>query len=42
MPQIRRDPGFATFINTFGCRPEDQAEVVRIKVDVSISSHRRM
>jgi quinol monooxygenase YgiN len=34
MPEIRRDPGFATFINTFRCRPEDQDEVVRINVEI--------
>ena len=34
MPEIRRDPGYATFINTFRCRPQDQEEVVRINVDI--------
>jgi heme-degrading monooxygenase HmoA len=34
MPLIRSDGAYATFINTFRCRPEDQAEVVRINVDI--------
>ena len=34
MPEIRRNPGFATYINTFRCRPEDQDEVVRINVEI--------
>jgi heme-degrading monooxygenase HmoA len=34
MAEIRCDPGFATFINTFRCRPRDQDEVVRINVDI--------
>ena len=34
MPEIRRDPRFATFINTFRCRPQDQDEVVRINVEI--------
>jgi heme-degrading monooxygenase HmoA len=34
MPEIRRGPGYATFINTFRCRPQDQEEVVRINVDI--------
>ena len=34
MPEIRRDSGFATFINTFRCEPRDQDEVVRINVEI--------
>jgi heme-degrading monooxygenase HmoA len=34
MPEIRSDPGFATFINTFRCQPRDQDEVVRINVEI--------
>jgi heme-degrading monooxygenase HmoA len=34
MPEIRSAGSYATFINTFRCRPEDQAEVVEINVDI--------
>ena len=34
MPEIRSDAEYATFINTFRCRPADQDEVVRINVDI--------
>ena len=34
MPEIRTAPAYATFINTFRCRPEHQAEVVQINVDI--------
>ena len=34
MPEIRPAAEYATFINTFRCRPANQAEVVRINVDI--------
>jgi heme-degrading monooxygenase HmoA len=34
MPEIRTAAAYATFINTFRCRPEHQAEVVQINVDI--------
>ena len=34
MPEIRSAAGYATFINTFRCRPAHQAEVVQINVDI--------
>jgi len=34
MPEIRPAPAYATFINTFRCPPEHQAEVVQINIDI--------
>jgi heme-degrading monooxygenase HmoA len=34
MPRIDQDAGYATFINTFHCRPEHQDEVVGINVEI--------
>ena len=34
MPEISRDAGYATFINTFRCEPPDQDEVVRINIEI--------
>jgi quinol monooxygenase YgiN len=34
MPEIRPNEGYATFINTFRCRPANQPEVVQINVDI--------
>ena len=34
MPEIVAGARYATFINTFRCRPSDQDEVVRINVDI--------
>lgn len=34
MSTIRTDGAYATFINTFRCRPEHQDEVVRLNVDI--------
>lgn len=34
MPAIVPDAPYATFINTFRCRPENQDEVVRINIDI--------
>ena len=34
MPEIRPEAEYATFINTFRCRPADQDEVVQINVDI--------
>jgi quinol monooxygenase YgiN len=34
MPEIRSRAKYATFINTFRCRPADQDEVVQINVDI--------
>ncbi len=34
MPTIVTNPGYVAFINTFRCRPDDQAEVVRIDIDI--------
>jgi hypothetical protein len=34
MAEIVAGAGYATFINTFGCEPSDQDEVVRINVDI--------
>jgi quinol monooxygenase YgiN len=34
VPEIIRDPDYATFINVFRCRPADQDEVVRINVEI--------
>ena len=34
MPEIRPAAEYATFINTFRCRPANQAEVVQINVDI--------
>ena len=34
MPEIRSGAGYATFINTFRCRPEQQPEVVQINLEI--------
>jgi heme-degrading monooxygenase HmoA len=34
MPEIRSDPGYATFINVFRCQPANQDEVVQINIDI--------
>ena len=34
MPEIRSGATYATFINTFRCKPSNQDEVVRINVDI--------
>jgi quinol monooxygenase YgiN len=34
VPEIVANAGYATFINGFRCRPEDQDEVVRINVEI--------
>jgi quinol monooxygenase YgiN len=34
MPRIDPSGQYATFINTFRCRPEDQDEVVRINIEI--------
>ena len=34
MPKITAAAEYATFINTFRCRPENQPEVVQINVDI--------
>lgn len=34
MPEIVADAGYATFINTFRCAPQDQDEVVRINIEI--------
>jgi quinol monooxygenase YgiN len=34
MPRIVDSSSYATFINTFRCRPEDQDEVVRLNVEI--------
>jgi quinol monooxygenase YgiN len=34
MPEIIKDPNYATFINTFRCEPANQDEVVRINMDI--------
>jgi len=34
MPTIVAGADYATFINTFRCRPQDQDEVVRINIDI--------
>ena len=41
MPSIDPHGQYATFINTFSCRPEDQDEVVRINIAIveQVASH---
>jgi hypothetical protein len=34
MPVIDKNAAYATFINTFRCRPENQGEVVQINIDI--------
>jgi len=34
MPTIDPDSGYATFINSFHCEPDDQDDVVRINVEI--------
>jgi heme-degrading monooxygenase HmoA len=35
MPDIVAGAGYATFINTFRCAPEDQETVVQLNVDIT-------